>query len=97
SESVPELIAAARVQLGEGKTEAALEAIQKVLEKDPSNSVARTLLSVGEDKLLKQLYSAPLLPNAVPKIIVSEDGLTTQQLAPQEAFLLSRINGEWDV
>jgi hypothetical protein len=33
----------------------------------------------------------------VPKIIVSEDGLTTQQLAPQEAFLLSRINGEWDV
>jgi hypothetical protein len=33
----------------------------------------------------------------VPRILVSEDGLTDQQLAPQEAFLLSRINGEWDV
>ena len=95
--STPELLAAARVQLGEGQTEAALAAIQQVLEKDPSNSVARTLLSVGEDKLLKQLYTAPLLPDAVPRIIVSEDGLTNQQLAPQEAFLLSRINGEWDV
>ena len=96
-ESAPELLASARTQLGEGQTEAALNLIQKVLEKDPSNSAARTMMSVAEDKLLKQLYTAPLLPGAVPRIIVAEDGLTTQQLAPQEAFLLSRINGEWDV
>ncbi|HEY8188765.1 MAG TPA: DUF4388 domain-containing protein [Pyrinomonadaceae bacterium] len=96
-ESAPKLLAKARTQLGEGQTESALLLIQKVLEKDPSNSAARTMMSVAEDKLLKQLYTAPLLPGAVPRIIVSEDGLTTQQLAPQEAFLLSRINGEWDV
>jgi hypothetical protein len=30
-------------------------------------------------------------------VIISDDSLTEQQLGPQEAFLLSRINGEWDV
>ena len=44
-----------------------------------------------------QLYAAPLLPNAVPKLAMSEVGLTQQTLEPQEAFVLSRINGEWDV
>jgi len=96
-ETVPELLAAARIQLGKGEAEAALATLQRILEKDPSNSDARTLSSVAEDKLIKQLYAAPLLPNAVPRILISEAGLTDQQLAPQEAFLLSRINGEWDV
>lgn len=95
--SVPELLAAARAQLGKGEVEPALATIQTVLEKDPGNSVARTLSLVAEDKLLKNLYVVPLLPGAVPRILLSEDGLTDQQLAPQEAFLLSRINGEWDI
>jgi hypothetical protein len=95
--TVPELLAAARIQLGKGETEPALATIQKILEKDPRNSMARTLSSVAEDKLLKQLYAAPLLANAVPRVLISEDGLIDQQLGPQEAFLLSRINGEWDV
>jgi hypothetical protein len=95
--SVSELLATARRQLGKGEAEPALLIIQNVLVKEPRNSEARTLLSVAEDKLIKQIYAAPLLPNAVPKLLISEDGLTDQQLAPQEAFLLSRINDEWDV
>ena len=97
SGTVPELLAAARIQLGKREAEPALLTIQKILEKEPGNSEARTMASVAEDKLIKQLYTAPLLPNAAPRILISEDGLTEQQLAPQEAFLLSRINGEWDV
>jgi hypothetical protein len=97
SGKVPELLATARIQIGKGEAEAALGTIQKLLEKQPGNSEARTLASVAEDKLIKQLYADPLLPNAVPRILISETGLTDQQLAPQEAFLLSRINGEWDV
>jgi uncharacterized protein DUF4388 len=96
-ETVPELLAAARIQLTKGEVEPALAAIQVILEKEPRNSAARTLLAVAEEKLLKHLYTAPLLPQAVPRILIAADGLTDQQLAPQEAFLLSRINGEWDV
>lgn len=96
-ETVPELLAAARMQLSKSDAEAALSTIQNILQKEPKNSEARTLLSVAEDKLLHQMYAAPLLPNAVPRVLISEDGLTDHQLGPQEAFLLSRINGEWDI
>jgi len=96
-ETIPNLLRAARVQLDKGEVEPALATIQNILQKEPNNSDARTLLSVAEDKLINKLYAAPLLPNAVPKLLMSEDGLTDQLLGPQEAFLLSRINDEWDV
>jgi hypothetical protein len=96
-ETIPELLAAARGQLGQNETESALAKIQNILQTEPNNAEARTLLSMAEDKLIRQMYAAPLLPNAVPKLLISEAGLTEHQLAPQEAFLLSRINDEWDV
>jgi len=96
-EPIPELILAARRHLREGAADSALSTIQKVLDKEPQNSEARALLTVAEDSLIKQMYSPPLLPNAVPKLLMSEDGVTLQPLAPQEAFVLSRINNEWDV
>ena len=96
-ETIPNLLASARAQIAAGDAEAALGSLQSILEKEPNNSVARTLLFTTEESLIMQLYVAPLLPSAVPKIVMSEDGLTTQTLSPQEAFVLSRINGEWDV
>jgi hypothetical protein len=33
----------------------------------------------------------------VPKILVQPDTLTHEDISPQEGFVLSRINGEWDV
>ena len=34
---------------------------------------------------------------AKDSLLISESGLTDHQLGPQEAFVLSRINDEWDV
>ena len=96
-ESVPELLTAARGQLRELDAEAALSIINGILEREPNNSEARRLLPVAEEKLIKQLYTAPLLPDAVPKLLIPADSLSQQQLGPQEGFLLSRINDEWDV
>ena len=97
SETLPPTVATAQSQLRDGEVESALTTIQNILEKEPKNSEARDLLSEAESELVKQMYTAPLLPTAVPRVIISEDSLTDQQLGPQEAFLLSRINGEWDV
>ena len=96
-ETVPNLLAAARSQIAAGEAESAVLTLQSILEREPNNSAARTLLGDAEDALIEHLYVAPLLPNAVPKLLMSEAGLTTQTLAPQEAFVLSRINNEWDV
>jgi hypothetical protein len=95
--TIPELLAAAREQLRKEEAQVAVNTIQNVLAKDPMNSDARTLLAVAEDKLVRQMYAAPLLPNAVPQILISDSGLVDHQLAPEEAFMLSRINSEWDV
>jgi hypothetical protein len=97
SESGPELLAAARAELKEGNAARAVATIQGILEKQPNNVEARSLLPVAEDKLIKELYTAPLLPNAVPKLLIPADTLSDHNLEPQEGFLLSRINNEWDV
>ncbi len=97
TEGAPELIAAARVKLKEGDAESALSTIQGVLQREPNNSDARRLLPVAEEKLIHQLYAGPLLPNAVPKLLYFADSLSEQNIGPQEGFLLSRINDEWDV
>jgi Domain of unknown function (DUF4388) len=96
-EAIPEVLRGARLQIEHGEIESAVATIQSVLQKHPKNSDARRLLPVAEEKLLKQLYSGPLLPSAVPKVRISVDSLTDQQLGPQEGFILSRINDEWDV
>src|SRR6185295_1409331 len=96
-ETIPSLLAKAKSQIATGDGESALATVQSVLEREPNNSEARTLLFTAEESLIMQLYAAPLLPNAVPKLLMSEDGLTLQILGPQEAFLISRINNEWDV
>ena len=97
TETIPQSLATARAQFHEGDIESTLSTLQSILEKEPKNSEARTLMFTAEEALIKKLYSAPLLPNAVPRLIVSEARLTDQPLAPQEAFVLSRINDEWDV
>jgi hypothetical protein len=33
----------------------------------------------------------------VPKVLDQPSGFGQQQLGPQEGFVLSRINGEWDI
>jgi hypothetical protein len=96
-ETIPNLLEAARSQIAAGDGESAVATLQNILEKEPNNADARTLLGEAEDALIQQLYAAPLLPDAVPRIVMSEEDLTQQTLAPQEAFLLSRINNEWDV
>jgi hypothetical protein len=91
------LLAGARVQLMEGDAESALSTIQSILEKQPKNTEARALLPVAEEKLINQLYTDPLLPDAVPKLLIPADIISQQHLEPQEGFLLSRINDEWDI
>ena len=91
------LLAGARVQLKEGDAESALSTIQGILEKQPKNTEARALLPVAEERLIKQLYTDPLLPDAVPKLLIPADIISQQHLEPQEGFLLSRINDEWDI
>jgi Domain of unknown function (DUF4388) len=95
-ESITELIWAIERRLDDDP-ETALAMVQTVLEDDPKNADAQRLLPQAEEKLIKHIYSSGLSPASVPMLLVSPTALTEQQLDPQEGFLLSRINGTWDI
>lgn len=95
--SVTEMIKSAERELAEDNPEAALLIIQRVLQEEPKNSKAQILLPKAEESFIKQVYESGLPPHAVPILLVSPGDLTEQQLGPQEGFVLSRINGEWDI
>jgi len=96
-ESVTEMVWSAERKL-EDDPEAALEIVQKALEQQPNNLEAQALLPAAEEKFVKRVYASGTIgPKSVPHLRVSPSDLTTQQIDPQEGFVLSRINGAWDI
>jgi hypothetical protein len=96
-ESVTEMVWSAERKL-EQDPEGALLIVQKALQEQPNNPEAQSLLPIAEEKFVKHVYATGALsPRSVPKLLVSPSELTNQQIDPQEGFVLSRINGSWDV
>jgi hypothetical protein len=94
-EDTTELIWLARRELKD-KPDRALMLVHHLITREPKNEEVHALLKEAEAEFLKFAYSK-LTPNAVPHLLVSTDALTNITLGPQEAFVLSRINGEWDI
>jgi len=95
--TVSELLWAARAECDAGKPEIALPLIQTILEQEPKNPGAHALLSVAEEALIKQIYATEFSRQSVPKLLVAPETLTLDDIGSQEGFVLSRINGEWDI
>lgn len=95
-ESVTEMIWSAQKKLDKDP-EAAMLLVQKALQQQPNNAAAQALLVAAEEKYVKHVYASELLPQAVPHLLVAPSDLTLQEIDPQEGFVLSRINGSWDI
>jgi hypothetical protein len=96
-ESVTEMVWAAERKLDDDP-EAALLIIQKALQQQPNNPEAQSLLPTAEEKFIKRVYATEgISPRSVPQLRVSPSELTNQAIDPQEGFVLSRINGSWDI
>lgn len=93
---VSESLQAARADLKLGKAENALSGIHTILELEPKNGEAQGLLLEAEEKFIKQVYTSKFARSSVPRIIVPVDSIM-DGIGPQEGFVLSRINGEWDI
>jgi Domain of unknown function (DUF4388) len=96
-ESVTEMVWSAERKLEEDPG-AALLIVQKALQEQPNSPEAQALLPIAEEKYVKRVYqSGALSPHSVPRLLVEPAELTNQRIDPQEGFVLSRINGSWDV
>jgi hypothetical protein len=91
------LLAGGDMRLKEGRFDAATEAYERVLSLDGLNQAAKKgLLAVPEAR--DKARSARLVPlHKIPSLRLTAIALSQQQFDPQEGFVLSRINGQWDV
>lgn len=76
------------------KTQRLLRAAQSV---DPNNAKVRTAIKGAETVILGELRNQGLLDSKVPKVAKPLEEITQMNFTPNEGFILSRINGTWDI
>ena len=76
------------------KTQRLLKAAQNL---DPNHPKIRSAIKGAEAVIMAELRNSGLHDSKVPKIVKSLDEITTMNFTPNEGFMLSRINGTWDI
>jgi len=80
-----------------GEYDRAQNAFASALALDPQNKYAR-LFTLKIERVLEDLPQARTLPlAAVPRLGIPLEQVAKLELDPQEGFVLSRVNGEWDI
>jgi tetratricopeptide (TPR) repeat protein len=80
-----------------GQYDKALAPFEDALTLDPQNKYAR-LFALKIKRILEDLQTVSDIPlDGVPRLKVTLMALASLDLDPQEGFVLSRVNGEWDV
>jgi hypothetical protein len=87
----------AETRLREARFDSAREFYERVLAIDPINHAAKKgLLAVAEAK--ERARTAQKVPlDRVPALRITALALAQMRVGPEEGFVLSRINGQWDV
>jgi len=95
--AIRELLEIAERRLKEQRFDEALDSYEAVLNLDRLNQPAKKgLIAVVEGRERARARKA-IQPTKVPVLQVDLSSLTLANVDPQEAFILSRINGRWDV
>lgn len=76
------------------KTQRLLRAAQNI---DPNHPKVRTAVKGAETVILGELRNQGLLDSKVPKVAKALEEITEMNFSPNEGFILSRINGQWDI
>jgi tetratricopeptide (TPR) repeat protein len=95
--AIQDLLGLAYQRLQEKRYEAALKAYEDVLAVDRLNQNAKKGLIATMEARQRERQSHTIPRDKVPSLAVDLATLTRQNLDPQEGFVLSRVNGQWDV
>jgi hypothetical protein len=76
------------------KTQRLLRAAQNL---DPNHAKVRSAIKGAETVILGELRNQGLLESKVPRVAKPFDEITQMNFTPNEGFILSRINGQWDI
>jgi len=96
SHSIEHNLEKARRLMSESQFESALEILDSTYREHPDESLRR-LTAEAEAALVEKAYRHYLPPAKVLVLTRESDSLETEDLSPSEFFLLSRIDGTWDI
>lgn len=90
-------LARAQILMGEGEFDQALGLLDGLYQQDPNNDSLRRMTAEAEAAFIEKAYRHYVPPNKVPYLLKDTADLEAQKLTPSEFFLISRLDGSWDV
>ena len=94
---VSSLLSRAQTALRTTEYEKALRLLKAAINLDPDNGRVRSSLKGAETMILGELKKEGIMAAKVPRLVKPIEQLSNMNFSPNEGFLLSRINGSWDV
>jgi hypothetical protein len=91
------LVAAGRAFLGQGDFDISLRHLRAARALEPENQDAQEILIEAEKKIREHIERSGVTLASIPQVTASMDQLTSSNLSPQEGFMLTRINGTYDI
>ncbi len=88
---------AAKDLLRAGALEEALALLEQLARTSGQQSEVGELMKVAEVNLIDRFYRGVLPPKQIPYLKRPLEQLTEESLTPEEVFLVSRVNGSWDL
>jgi hypothetical protein len=83
--------------LTQAEFELALRHLRAARSLDPDDTESQEALVQAEKVVRVEIEKSGVTPASVPQLSVSLDQLTNSKLSPQEGFMLTRINGSYDI
>ncbi|HEV7519410.1 MAG TPA: DUF4388 domain-containing protein [Thermoanaerobaculia bacterium] len=93
----PSLLKAAQGYMQQRNYEQALRHLRAAKSLEPESKEVQEAMQKGEKTMREELERAGVTLTSVPKLAISMEQLTTVKISPQEGFMLTRINGSYDI
>jgi tetratricopeptide (TPR) repeat protein len=91
------LLDSGRKYLEEQDYEHALRYLRAARSLDPENQDIQEALTQGEKAIRGAIEASGVTLASIPSLAISFDQLTTAKISPQEGFMLTRLNGTYDI
>jgi Domain of unknown function (DUF4388) len=91
------MLARAQSALRKKEFEKALRLLKAAQNLDPNHEKVRAALRGAETVILSELHNEGITEAAIPKVSKPIEEITKMNFTPNEGFILSRVNGTWDI
>jgi hypothetical protein len=91
------LLKAAESHLRHRRYEHGLRHLRAAKSLEPESREVQEATKQGEERIQKDLEGEGILLDAVPRLSADLEDLTASKISPQEGFMLTRINGAYDI